>query len=364
MLASNATASTSASHPGTPLTTNGKPVTLKTLARYLDLAPSTVSVVLNRTSVAKGIPATTQERIFSAARELGYRPNQLARSLRNQRSWSVGMLVPDFNGDYTSRVMGGAEELLLDQGYLSLVGNHRSDPALSNRVMDLLRQRQVEGLIVVAAPLEEAPGLPTVAVAGHRSLPNVTNIVVDHDRAAHLALAHLRELGHERIAFFRGLPDSTDSEDRWRSICQAAKDLGVNIRPELVMELSHEQTQGETRTHRGYASGSNACHRLLETGEVFTALFAFNDVSAIGAMLTLREAGLRVPEDVSVVGFDDIHDAAYQSPGLTTVRQPVHQMGSMAARLLLERLGGSSDAPETVKVEPELVVRQSTARAA
>lgn len=346
-----------------------KPVTLKTLANHLKLAPSTISVVLNRAEVAKGIPPATQDRIFEAARELGYRPNLLAQSLRNKRSHSVGILVPDFDGSYISRVMGGAEELLLDKGFLSLVGNHRSDPTLSNQVMESLRQRQVEGLVAVAAPLEEAPGLPTVAVGSHRTLPGVTNVNVDHDRAAQLALGHLRDLGHRRVAFFRGDPSNNDAQDRWRSLQSAADALGLAIRPELVVELRESVADGETRIQRGYAAGADACRHLLDSGASFTALFAFNDISAIGALYTLRQAGLWVPEDVSVVGFDDIYDAAYQTPSLTTVRQPVRRMGNLAARLLLDRLAVgphalSTDIPHTVKVEPEFIVRESTARAA
>lgn len=336
-----------------------RPATLKTVAERAGLSPATVSLVLNDSPGAGAIPQETKERVFAAARELDYRPNYLARSLRRQRSFSVGVLVPEISEGYAAGVMGGIEEHLLQEGYFYLVGSHRFKADLVSEYLDLLRDRLVEGYVLVNTPIDHSPGLPAVAVAGHRSLDDVTNVAIDHDCAATLALTHLTELGHERIAFFKGHPGSLDTEDRWRAITRAAETLHIAVRPELTLQLTSKLEAMAYSPEDGYQEGYVYGQRLLATGEEFTTLFAFNDVSAIGAMRAFLDAGLRIPEDVSVVGFDDIQSAAFQNPSLTTVRQPLREMGAIAARTLLERLAGGTR-PETVMVEPELVVRGST----
>jgi LacI family transcriptional regulator len=335
-----------------------KAVTLKAVAQHIGLSPATVSLVLNRSPVADSIPAETQERVFKAARELNYRPNFMARSLRSQRSFSIGVLVPDISENYAAGVMSGIETHLLQEGYFYLVASHRSKPDLLDEYLNLLRDRSVEGFILVATPIDHTTGLPTVAVAGHEELEGITNVVLDHDHAATLALEHLVELGHRRIAFFKGHSHSSDTEDRWRAIVEQAARMDLEIHPELCLQLSGEPDlvfSPEEGYQEGYAYGK----ALLERGD-FTALFAFNDVSAIGAMRAFRDAGLRIPEDISVVGFDDIQIAAFHNPGLTTVRQPLQAMGQSAGRLLLRALEGETlpQAPQTV--EPELVVRGTT----
>ena len=219
----------------------------------------------------------------------------------------------------------------------------------------MLLSRGVEGFITVDTSLHEVPSLPTVAVAGHRQLDNVTNIILDHRQAALLALKHLQELGHQQIAFLRGQPESSDSEVRWNSICEVAQELGIVIRPELVVQLQGLDSTPEL----GYPFGKE----LLARKVPFTALFAYNDISAIGAMRALQEAGVRVPDDVSVVGFDDIASAIFCIPSLTSVRQPLKKMGHIAAETLLARIENRGEFQPEIAVEPELVVRKSTAPA-
>ena len=334
-------------------------MTLKTVAAHVGLSPATVSLVLNDSPVARSIPPETKERVIAAARELDYRPNYLARSLRSRRSFSVGVLVPEISEGYAAGVMGGIEEHLLQEGYFYLVGSHRFKSDLLGEYLALLRDRLVEGFVLVNTPLDGSPGLPAVAVSGHRTLDGVTNVAIDHDVAARLALDHLVSLGHERIAFFKGHPGSLDTEDRWRAIESAAVACGLTVRPELTLQLASKLADTPFTPEDGYQEGYFFGRRLLATGEDFTTLFAFNDTSAIGAMRAFLDAGLRIPEDVSVVGFDDIQSAAFQNPSLTTVRQPLREMGAIAARTLLERLGGGA-CPPTVMVAPELVVRGST----
>src|SRR5215831_13214727 len=328
-----------------------KPVGLKDLARYLGLSTATISTVLNGTPAAAEIPAATQERILAAAQKFNYRPNALARSLRGMRSHTVGVLVPDISDPYGALVLDALGDYLLSKGYFFFVATHRRKVELLDEYPELLRQRSVEGFIVIDTALEKPLPLPTVVISGHRSHPGITNIVLNHDHAAHVALEHLVQLGHERIAFVKGQPFSSDAETRWKAIERAAKSLGLEVRDELVVQL-------EIDTFSPYV-GYPVVRRLLQRTRDFTALFAYNDLSAIGALRALRDWGLRVPEDVSVVGFDDINSAAFQIPSLTTVRQPLDKMGALAGEILLQRIQGGAN-PVEVTVDPELIIREST----
>jgi LacI family transcriptional regulator len=335
---------------------------LKELARHLGLSPATVSLVLNRSPAAGSIPPETQERVFAGARELGYRPNYLARSLRSRRSDSIGVLVPEISDPYAAEVVAGIESHLLPAGYHYLVTSHRrSDASLLVHDLEMLEHRAVDGLILVATQFHQPLNLPAVAVSGHTEVEGIANVVVDHDRAAHLALSHLKELGHRRIAFFKGQPTSADTEERWRAVVEATAGLGLELRPELALQLSGDGSaevfSPDDAFQEGYAFG----RELLATGSPFTALFAFDDASAIGATRAFLDAGLRVPQDVSIVGFDDIQSAAFHNPRLTTVRQPLREMGRVAARILLQRLAGDEpDGGSLVVMEPQLIIREST----
>jgi LacI family transcriptional regulator len=331
-----------------------KPVGLKDLARYLGLSTATISTVLNGSPAASEIPPATQERILAAAEKFNYRPNAVARSLRGMRSHTVGVLVPEISEGYGALVLAAVGDYLLSKGYFFFVATHRRKPELLAEYPQILRQRSVEGFIVIDTALDRPLPLPTVVISGHRDFPGVTNVVLNHDRAAYLALEHLVQLGHERIAFVKGQPYSADSETRWKSIQRAAASLGLEIQEELIIQL-------EIDTFSPYV-GYPVVRRLLQRTRDFTALFAYNDLSAIGALRALRDVGLRVPEDVSVVGFDDINSAAFQIPSLTTVRQPLDKMGALASEILLQRIQGGAN-PVEVMVDPELIVRESTAPA-
>ncbi len=332
-------------------------VSLKSLAEHLGLSKTAVSLVMNGVPAAKSIPLRTQELIRAAARELNYRPNHLARSLRQQRSYTIGVVVPEISEGYAALVMSGIEDHLLQEGYFYFVVSHRHRNELIEEYPLLLQQRAVEGLIAVDTALSEGVQVPVVAVSGHRDLPGVTNIVLNHARAATLALEHLMKLGHRQIAFIKGQEFSSDTAVRWDSVCGSAAELGIQINNRLVAQLEGESSSPEL----GYL----VTQKLLASGEPFTGLFAFNDISAIGATQALREAGRRIPEDVSVVGFDDIQSAAFQNPGLTTVKQPLRQMGVLAAETVLQRINApvKHPYPKEIIVEPDFVVRGSTAPA-
>jgi LacI family transcriptional regulator len=338
----------------------GKPASLKTLASHLNLSVAAVSRVLSGAHAAKSIPAATQARIFEAARQFKYQPNVFARSLRNKRSFTVGVIVPEVSEGYATLVLSGIEQQLLQDDYFYFVVSHHHRPELIEKYQQLLMARSIEGLIAIDTPLTQRLSVPTITVSGHHEPAGVTNIVLNHQRAATLALGHLRGLGHTKIAFIKGQAFSSDTESRWRAIRDAAARFGLKIAPKLIAQL-----EGDSPTHE---PGYYATQRLLAAGEPFTAIFAFNDISAIGAVRALRESGLRIPQDVSVVGFDDVQSAAFQNPGLTTVRQPLHKMGVLAAQTLLKQIliprtdsEAGAHASQLV-VDPELVVRGSTAQ--
>lgn len=328
-------------------------VTLKAVAQQLGLTPGTVSAVLNNSAASRSIPERTRKRVLEAAREMNYRPNFFARSLRVQRTYTIGVILEEIGDGYGSTVVSGIEEYLREKNYFFLTVAHRHDKKLLQTYSQMLLARGVEGLITVDTSITEAPGLPTVAVAGHSTIDNVTNIILDHRKAAEIGLKHLKDLGHRDIAFLKGQPQSSDSEVRWNSICEVARELGIRIRPELVVQLEGTDSTPEL----GYPFGK----ALLARKVPFTALFGYNDISAIGAMRAFQDAGLRVPEDVSVVGFDDIATATFCIPPLTTVRQPLKRMGMIAAQTLLGRLDDSAEYEAEIAVEPEFVERRSTA---
>lgn len=329
-------------------------VTLKELADYVGLTKGTVSAVLNDSPSSKAIPQHTKDRILAAARELNYRPNFFARSLRKKRTYTVGVITEEIGDPYGGMVISGAESFLSQNKYFFLTVAHRHDPHLLQQYASILVSRGVEGIMTVDTSLTQALPVPAVAVAGHKRVKGVTNIVLDHIRAVELALRHLSELGHRDIAFIRGQAFSSDSADRWRSIETVAHEIGIRVRPELTVQLDDD----DPSPMRGHI----VTKELLSRKQRFTALFAYNDISAIGAIRAIREAGLRVPEDISVVGFDDIRDAAYHVPSLTTVRQPLRKMGEIAAQALVERIEGKKEYPTEIAIEPELVVRESTGK--
>ena len=330
-----------------------RPVNLKVLAEYLDLSPATISLVLNNAPGAKSISPATRDRVLAGAKRLNYRPNPIARSLRTRQTFTVGIIVPEFSEGYFTMVMNGVEQCLMQGGYLHFVMCHQGRPDLIDECPRLLMKRSVDGFLLVNTSLNEPVNQPVVSISGHKRTPGVTNVVLDHERSAILALKHLYDLGHRRIAFMKGQRHALDSETRWESIASIATKIGITIIPELCVYLEANSWSPEL--------GYPVVAELLRRTRDFTAIFCFNDIAAIGAMRALEDAGLSCPGDISVVGFDDIASAMYYRPSLTTVRQPLRRMGETAAQLLLRRIQNPAEAyPETVTFEPELMVREST----
>ncbi|MEO6982667.1 MAG: substrate-binding domain-containing protein, partial [Edaphobacter sp.] len=219
---------------------------------------------------------------------------------------------------------------------------------------ELLMNRAVDGFLTVNTELHHKVNLPVVGISSHSKISGVTNVVLDHNRAAKMALRHLYDLGHRRIAFMKGSRFISDTEVRWQAILTIAQEIGIAVRPELCIHLEKNSWSPDL--------GYPPVRELLARTRDFTAIFGFNDTTAIGAIRAIEDVGLNCPRDISVIGFDDIIVAEYYNPRLTTVRQPLHKMGWTAAQLLIKRIQAPDEPyPQEVWFEPELIIRESTA---
>ena len=331
----------------------GQPVSLRVLGEYLNLSPATISLVLNDAPGVQAIPESTRERVREAAAKFDYHPSFYERSLRKRQSYTVGVLVPELNDSYATQILAGVEDCLIEEGYFYLTASHRRKPDLIEEYPNMLKERSVEGFIFIDTVLEHSLKAPAVAVAGHREIDGVTNVVLDQKRAAELTLRHLHRLGHRRIAFMRGGSHSSDADERWECMQAIAAELGIPVQPELTVQLRSRISTPEL--------GLDPANELLQRRVPFTALVCYDDIAAIGAIRAIRDNGLRVPEDISVMGFDDIQSAAFHNPSISTIRQPLTRMGALAASILLQRIRGNAEAPPRLTVLPELVIRESTA---
>jgi DNA-binding LacI/PurR family transcriptional regulator len=330
---------------------------LKKLAAELGLSQATVSRVVNGSATAHRISAETQQRVLALASALNYRANVLASGLRNRRSFTVGVLVPEISEGYSTAVLSGIEDALLQEGYFYFVVSHRHHAELLREYPHILMARAVEGIIAVDSAIEKDLPIPVVAVSGHSRHPSIVNIELDHILAARQALGHLKQLGHRHIAFIKGQTFSSDTAVRWKATCKVAAEFRLPIDEKLVVQMAGSSP--------GTEPGRIAAIDLLARKRTFTAILAFNDLSAIGAITALHQAGVKVPKEVSVVGFDDILSASTNNPPLTTVRQPLNEMGRIAALTLLQRIKGDSaqSLKRSIQVLPTFVERQSTCEA-
>ena len=334
---------------------SGHTITLRKLAQHLGLSRTTISMILNDVVEAKRFPAKTRQRVVESAKKLGYRPNYFARSLGRKHTCLIGVVAPDFGNGFEAAVLGGFERRLLNTGYTSLVATHLWSPQILEFQVQNLCDRGVEGLLLINSTPSESPRIPAVTICTDRCPIWSTRICVDNGFGIRKAINHLVSLGHREMAFIKGPEGSGDTQERWNAVVATCKTLGLRVDPCLTVQLKRLEPPGTSHADEGRI----AARALLRGNRPFTALVAFNDLSALGAMTALREAGYKVPEDVSIMGFDDIEFASIAYPPLTTIRQPLQEMGAMAAELLIRKLT-NDDSVENIRVRPELICRSST----
>jgi LacI family transcriptional regulator len=346
-------------------------VTIRDVARESGYSASTVSIVLNNAPLSRYIPAETKQRIEVAARRLGYRPNPLARSLRSQRSSVVGVMVFDITDPFCTPILRGIENSLYQSNYLSLLADAHNEPHRFERCLEMLLDRRVEGLIVIANWLVmdiklladlTRKHVPTVLVGREIGIDTVSTVSVDNEAGARAALEHLHRLGHRNIAFIRGPKSLASSGQRWKGIRACASAAGIKLDPKRIVELPESLDPNSS-----FEAGANLTADLLRRGKSFTALMAYDDMTALGALRALIMNGVRVPEECSVIGFDDVAQAALSVPALSTVRQPMEAMGTLSIGIVLDAITAANkkrDIPIVRRKLPaELVVRESTLHA-
>jgi len=343
-------------------------VTIRDVAKESGFSSTTVSIVLNDAPLARYIPPVTKKRIEKAAEKLGYRPNQFARSLRSKRSHTVGVMVFDMTDQYCTLVLRGIENTLYQASYLPILTDVHNERSRFERYLEMLLDRRIEGLVVLAnwlfldinllADLEKS-SIPTALIGCDLKGDSMSSVIVDNEVGGYLAIEHLHSLGHRQIAFIRGPKTLADSSPRWQGIRKYAKTCGLELDTRLVVDLPESRDPLSS-----FLAGQELTETLIKQKRKFTALLAFDDMTAFGAIRALGKAGLRVPEHCSVVGFDDVAASALCTPSLTTVRQPMEAMGADAVGIVLEGIKSVLEKREVAahhrKVAPELVVREST----
>jgi len=344
-------------------------ITIREFAKASGFSPTTISLVLNNAPAGQHLPEKTKDQIRKWARKLGYYPNQFARSLRSRRSQAVAVLVPDVSDPYCAQVLLGIDKSLYRSTYLPVLIDIQNSRARFRNYVATLFERRIEGVIAVANSLQlqtemldpfAKNQIPVVVIGREASHRGISSVSVDNKMGARLAMAHLFERGHRRIAFIRGPKQVVDSAHRWAGIREFARQHSLSLDSKLVLELKDAASSSE--------AGFEAMAKLLLRGARFTAVMAFDDMTAFGAIRALTQAGVKVPEQCSVVGFDDVAAAAFYNPPLTTVRQSMEELGNIGAGIFLgaaqsQSADGTRIQAVRRKVEPELVVRASTAAA-
>ncbi len=350
--------------------------TILDVARTSGFSASTVSIVLNEAPLSRYVAAGTKERIRAVAGDLGYRPDASARSLRSRRSHTIGIMVSDISDPFCTLILQGIEKALHPTTYLPIIMIAHNQRQQFERHIEMMLERRVEGLILIANWLFgefdlltdiEKNQIPTVGVGRDLTASRIRSLQVDNEAGGYAAARHLYELGHREIAVLRGPSELSDSDRRWDGVQRFAAEAGLSLSARRIAQLAPA-----VEPTSGFDEGLRLTSAMIHRGVKFTAVLAFDDLTALGAVRALHGAGRRVPDDCSVIGFDDVPLAAVSTPGLTTIRQPMEQMGSLAAEWVLNSLGGTKQSPGGSEgpslsgtlhlLPPKLIVRESTMR--
>jgi len=342
--------------------------TIRDVAKASGLSPATISIVLNNAPLARYILPATKKTIEAAAKKLGYRPNLIASSLRSKRSHSVGVMVFDIADPYCALILRGIENCLYQSNFLPILTDAHNQRSRFERYLEMLLDRRIEGLILLAnwlfldinliADLSKS-NIPFVSIGSELRTDAGSSVIVDNELGGRLAVEHLYSLGHREIAFIRGPKSLSDSQPRWKGVRSFARSNSFELDARLIMQLPDSSDAISS-----FEVGYKLTEELIKRNKNFTSIMAFDDLAAFGTIRALSKAGIRVPEQCSVIGFDDVAPAALYTPALTTVRQPMEGMGTMAADILVEGIDALLEKREAgvvhKRVAPELVIREST----
>lgn len=328
------------------------PATLTEIAKVAGVSIATVSRVLNK--VDHPISEKTRQRILKLAAELNYQPNLVARSLRIDSTNTVGIIVESVTSPFIPPILNGIQDTLKPAGYLSFILNTNDDPDIEIESINMLNNRQIDGILFVAiwdrSPemVEQMTTKPHIFIHRHFDSYADNCVAVDERWGARLAVSHLANLGHRRIAFINGPADWDAAIYRHKGYQEELKARGLPYDPHLVTGGGWE-----------YEDGRRGVELFLEKGMSFSAVFAGNDLIAMGAIHALQDRGLRVPQDVAVVGYDNREFTGFARPSISTVVLPAYEMGQASARILLSMMKGELKSSKVVKVRGQLLVRES-----
>ncbi len=327
--------------------------TIKDVALKVGVAPSTVSRALSN---AANVKAETRHRILQAARELNYQPNALARSLRSRQSKTFGVMVPDITNPFFAELVKGIEASARQNGYNVILCNSENDRQRELAYLSLMREKQVDGLIFTTAgdlagevnTFREDSQTPVVLLDREVDGLEADTVISDGFQGAVEAVRYLLSQGHTELGCLRGPSDLTTSNHRYLGFVRTLTDAGRPVKPEWVVPC-------DFTLESGYEAGK----KIAQLANRPTAVFAVNDLAAIGLIQSLEEAGIKVPDDISVVGFDDVPLSRLVRPRLTTVAQPIGEMGATAVKLLLQIIKRRRKQVKKVVLNTRLVIRES-----
>lgn len=328
-------------------------VTISDVAKKAQVSRSTVSRVLNNQT--RYVREETRLAVLEAAKALGYRPNSIARTLKTKKSHCIGVITDDIDTPFLPLMLKGIEQYAFSRGYSALVCNSGYELEKQKAYIEMLSQRHIDGIIFAASFVYSYaqdlinPGLPIIYAYSHSPQKTKNSVISDDFNGAQIAVRHLLSLGHERIGYINGPKNVIPSQDRIRGYAHALQNNGVQFEECLVKYGQWEES----------VSGYRAAQELLSLNEPPTAIFAANDVMAAGVIDAVHDLGLRVPDDISVIGYDDRDIAAFLKPALTTVKLPMYEIGSTAARLIIECVEQDSSFADSAFVQCQLVVRDS-----
>ena len=328
--------------------------TIRDVAERAEVSISTVSHVINN---SRAVSDEARQKVEAAMTELGYKPNTLARNLRRQQTQSIGMLVPDSSNPFFAEIARGIEDASFEQNHSVILCNTEGDLEKQTTYTNVLIQNQVAGIVFVAAGIStelvvdlQRRRVPVVVV--DREVPDVTvsTVLTNHYQGGRLATQHLIDLGHRRIACISAGSELSPSSDRVTGYQDILRENGLPIDEALIVWGDFQ-----------YESGYRAANELLGLAEPPTAVFACNDLMAVGCISAATARGLHIPEDLSVVGFDDVQLASFTNPPLTTVAQPKREIGALAVQMLMARIKDLDALPSLERLDTHLVIRNSTA---